>query len=541
MKANLTVPKRHTPYPTHRPSGQNTALQRAAAGSASSQHLATLQMMADTSAPTQRLQQIAPAPQNRTGLPDTLKSGIEGLSGMSMGHVRVHRNSAKPAQLQAHAYAQGSDIHLGPGQEQHLPHEAWHVVQQAQGRVKPTTQLKGIGVNDDAGLEAEADVMGAKAAQFKTTDATRQGVTATPKLGTIQRKKKKLEKSKLNVVGEDHNESGGQRPREQKYIRAKGIDYEYYWTELTFAYVGGGETRYGDPLLERASGMFSRIREAIEPIYNINVSNPNGLNEQQSTEVLRLKNDQMPVLWDYMNRARDDLKRVRDDPRWITQGDILEEMIADLTSFIKIYMEYEVETLNDVKDIYTVTKYFRDLYLPIEKKFVTFYGTAIESWKDNIVNRSRSMHHAANLNATRSGVWKIGDQHVADIKTHNELNSAVTYNLVTRAEFQMLLDNYDKWLANEFRDCWEGFFGRTEPGRGPIEEDASSQNSGSNEDMDAQFALLDNMDLGAPIPRGQFDPFTANEDDRSSDMSVQDNPDKANKVYKSLLKSYDDE
>jgi len=55
-----------------------------------------------------------------------------------MDHVQVHRNSSKPAQLNAHAFAQGSDIHLAPGQEQHLPHEAWHVVQQAQGRVKPT-------------------------------------------------------------------------------------------------------------------------------------------------------------------------------------------------------------------------------------------------------------------------------------------------------------------------------------------------------------------------------------------------------------------
>ncbi|NCN83427.1 MAG: DUF4157 domain-containing protein [Sphingomonadales bacterium] len=75
---------------------------------------------------------------NRTGLPDNLKSGIESLSGLSMDHVQVHRNSSKPAQLNAHAFAQGSDIHLAPGQEQHLPHEAWHVVQQAQGRVKPT-------------------------------------------------------------------------------------------------------------------------------------------------------------------------------------------------------------------------------------------------------------------------------------------------------------------------------------------------------------------------------------------------------------------
>jgi hypothetical protein len=101
---------------------------------------------------------------NRTGMPDQLKSGIEALSGMSLDHVRVHRNSAAPAQLNAHAYAQGADIHLGPGQEQHLPHEAWHVVQQAQGRVRPTMQMKaGVPVNDDRGLEAEADRMGALA------------------------------------------------------------------------------------------------------------------------------------------------------------------------------------------------------------------------------------------------------------------------------------------------------------------------------------------------------------------------------------------
>jgi hypothetical protein len=111
----------------------------------------------------QRQEQVTARP-NNTGLPDQLKSGIESLSGMSMDHVKVHYNSSQPAQLNALAYAQGSDIHVAPGQEQHLPHEAWHVVQQAQGRVRPTMQMKeGIPVNDDAGLETEADVMGAKA------------------------------------------------------------------------------------------------------------------------------------------------------------------------------------------------------------------------------------------------------------------------------------------------------------------------------------------------------------------------------------------
>lgn len=102
--------------------------------------------------------------ENKTGLPDNLKSGIENMSGYDMNDVKVHYNSSKPAQLQALAYAQGTDIHIGSGQEKHLPHEAWHVVQQKQGRVKPTLQMKqGVAVNDDAGLEKEANVMGERA------------------------------------------------------------------------------------------------------------------------------------------------------------------------------------------------------------------------------------------------------------------------------------------------------------------------------------------------------------------------------------------
>jgi hypothetical protein len=104
------------------------------------------------------------------GLPAQLKSGIEALSGISMDNVRVHYNSSKPAQLQALAYAQGSDIHVGPGQEKHLPHEAWHVVQQAQGRVRPTVQAKGMPINDNPSLEREADVMGARAMRLNVSE-----------------------------------------------------------------------------------------------------------------------------------------------------------------------------------------------------------------------------------------------------------------------------------------------------------------------------------------------------------------------------------
>jgi len=100
---------------------------------------------------------------NLTGMPDSLKSGIEKLSGHDMSDVRVHYNSPKPAQLNAHAYAQGTNIHIAPGQEKHLPHEAWHTVQQKQGRVQPTMQSNGVAINDSVSLEQEADAMGAKA------------------------------------------------------------------------------------------------------------------------------------------------------------------------------------------------------------------------------------------------------------------------------------------------------------------------------------------------------------------------------------------
>jgi len=94
--------------------------------------------------------------------------------------VNVHYNSARPAQLNALAYAQGTDIHVAPGQEKHLPHEAWHVVQQKQGRVRPTLQMKGnIPVNDDKSLEKEADTMGAQAMQMQTGNTIAQTKTAT--------------------------------------------------------------------------------------------------------------------------------------------------------------------------------------------------------------------------------------------------------------------------------------------------------------------------------------------------------------------------
>jgi len=104
----------------------------------------------------------------RNGLPEGLRNGIEQLSGLPMDGVEVHKNSPRPAQLNALAYTQENEVHVGPGQEKHLPHEAWHLVQQMQGRVRPTMQARGVAINDDPALEKEADVMGSRAAHLSS-------------------------------------------------------------------------------------------------------------------------------------------------------------------------------------------------------------------------------------------------------------------------------------------------------------------------------------------------------------------------------------
>jgi hypothetical protein len=113
---------------------------------------------------------------NRTGLPDGLKSGLEHLGGVHLDDVRVHYDSPEPGRINALAFTRGRDIHVGPGQQAHLAHEGWHVVQQKQQRVRRTHWLDQVPVNDDAALEAEADRRGQQAqAQAHGGQSSRAG------------------------------------------------------------------------------------------------------------------------------------------------------------------------------------------------------------------------------------------------------------------------------------------------------------------------------------------------------------------------------
>lgn len=122
-----------------------------------------------------------------------LQSKMEASFGTDLSAVRIHEGSSASA-LGALAYTQGTDVHFAQGQYQPeseagqalLGHELAHVVQQRQGRVQATAQAKGVDINDDTGLEAEADAMGARAARGEPAAAGGGAVTGTSGRAPIQ-------------------------------------------------------------------------------------------------------------------------------------------------------------------------------------------------------------------------------------------------------------------------------------------------------------------------------------------------------------------
>jgi len=118
-----------------------------------------------------------------------------------MDDVIVHYDSPRPARFRALAYAQGPEIHVAPGEKRHLPHEAWHVVQQKQGRVRPTVKAREVSLNDDTELEREASVMGAQAMKLANlAGANRASMPPLPTLRDPYRARR-VHRAFLQIVG----------------------------------------------------------------------------------------------------------------------------------------------------------------------------------------------------------------------------------------------------------------------------------------------------------------------------------------------------
>jgi murein DD-endopeptidase MepM/ murein hydrolase activator NlpD len=102
-------------------------------------------------------------------LPGDVLAEMGSMFGHDFSSVRV-RTDASASALGALAYTAGTDIAFQPGHydpsgasgRELLAHELAHVVQQAHGRVAGTAMVGDVAINDDHGLEHEADAAAAR-------------------------------------------------------------------------------------------------------------------------------------------------------------------------------------------------------------------------------------------------------------------------------------------------------------------------------------------------------------------------------------------
>ncbi|MFN8397208.1 MAG: DUF4157 domain-containing protein [Bacteroidia bacterium] len=143
----------------------------------------------------------APAAQNKSAsnsaMPEAVQAKMESAFGQDFSDVSIHTDSQVSKSAGALAHTQGNEVHFAPGQfkpetqsgQELLGHELTHVVQQRQGRVEATGSTpNGMPLNDNKGLESEADQMG-KAAAAGTMQKKAAGGSGSPKGGASQMKK----------------------------------------------------------------------------------------------------------------------------------------------------------------------------------------------------------------------------------------------------------------------------------------------------------------------------------------------------------------
>ena len=163
----------------------------------------------------------------KTGLPEHMLQNLEALSGYDMSDVRVHRNSALPKQIGAYSYAQGTNIYLGPNRECDLGHELVHTFQFVSNQIPGTSQGQQLDRNKVSYLERMAsDQMTQskiimpyfRANRAETPHLPMCKPKISPHQSTIKMYVEGPEVNKLNIIGENHQESGDYRIQEHNAI-----------------------------------------------------------------------------------------------------------------------------------------------------------------------------------------------------------------------------------------------------------------------------------------------------------------------------------
>jgi hypothetical protein len=202
-----------------------------------------------------------------------------------------------------------------------------------------------------------------------------------------------LDKTRLNVAGEDHGVSDRRRDSEIAFSleRAGGA----YWQEGHFPAADGQDPADSAILLMH---------------YELAVIKTLAANWAEAPKPALLKSEIQNV--DHYKGKLEGGHAYTDQ---VARSELLDEALDD----------------NDVDEVNKILKDFAD-------------DPAIATYEEASARRGKAMHDAAEAQFQTLGVWKIGDAHVTEINALPNVNPA--YNLMTQADFDA---EYAQWKTQQ--------------------------------------------------------------------------------------------
>lgn len=240
-----------------------------------------------------------------------------------------------------------------------------------------------------------------------------------------------IAETKLNVAGEDHDESDGRRPSEKQFAleRAKGG----YWTEEEFKNSSGSAA---DPTILR---LYHALWRGFSDAPKIKKLTDFMLTLKSMEPYLENIKDILTVLIDSLGLY------LLDDALTYTTMLAPEESksLDNLADFLLECQKQRHEALVLCERLQVTVRDSDEkgflAQVPTLCTLIDEFEAGAKLWteklqlddRDTNLKRSIAMHAAANGKSTSLGVWKVGDQHVKDM---NKLDSH-QYNLVSKDDF----------------------------------------------------------------------------------------------------------
>jgi hypothetical protein len=255
--------------------------------------------------------------------------------------------------------------------------------------------------------------------------------------GDVQRKA--LTRGKLNIAGESHPESGPRRADERAYAVAQtGGEY---WTEGEFTAASSifATARHGDPYMLRAEMLLAILKEKSIPLLIAPFA-------RGQIPAIFPQDGDASGLWDaYKVRLKSDileiglaLARASQDAAETTEA---QKAAGTHAALMKLSTDIDAAALAKAGDIETaatavITKFAGDV---LGKPDIRAEAVVSDL-------RSKAMNSAATDEAARwvggkTGVWKVGNAHIAEMLA---VKGGGSYEIMTKDEFNADFGPWDQ-------------------------------------------------------------------------------------------------